>query len=357
MKVSVITVVYNAANAIGETLESVFAQRGADVEIESIVVDGGSTDGTVEVVKAMFSGVASAGNLTCRLISERDEGIYDAMNKGIRASSGEWVNFMNAGDVFSSNKAVSDLLHGVGNLDDVDVVFGNARRIEGRTITEEYAGDNYSLLKRGLYFRHNAALVRRQTHLKFLYALSLKKRLTFSLDSEAFHRMFVHGVRFQFVNVNVVDYLREGASNNIPRHAYNNFLIQTEFSPTLVDWIRFVPRLIRAVRFFQILFIGWERVFLSVRRLFPQWLLPESIALRLMLAKVGRDVHFAGRIKVKAPHFLTIGNGVSIGRNCVFDATAKIWIGDSATIPDGTRLLTSHRSSGRYSVVQKPVFA
>lgn len=92
MKISVVTVCLNSARTIGQTLESVKMQEHEDVE--HIVVDGVSTDGTLDIVKRHSSRVA-------RLISEPDRGLYDAMNKGIAAANGEYLGFLNADDVYA----------------------------------------------------------------------------------------------------------------------------------------------------------------------------------------------------------------------------------------------------------------
>jgi glycosyltransferase involved in cell wall biosynthesis len=104
--ISVVTVVYNGAAVIGRTLASVAEQRGE--HIEYIVVDGGSTDGTMEQVR-------DSGLRVDRLISERDHGIYDAMNKGARLARGEYLYFLNAGDTFCApdvlQRAAELLMH------------------------------------------------------------------------------------------------------------------------------------------------------------------------------------------------------------------------------------------------------
>ena len=93
MKISVITVCYNSAKTIGNTLRSVREQTHSD--IEHIIVDGSSDDDTLKVVKAEGLHVA-------KVVSERDKGIYDAMNKGIALASGEIVAFINADDFYAS---------------------------------------------------------------------------------------------------------------------------------------------------------------------------------------------------------------------------------------------------------------
>ncbi len=119
MKVSVVTVCRNSAGSIGRTLESFFAQDHPDKEL--VVVDGGSTDATLEVVRS-FSGKGLV------LISEPDRGVYDAMNKGLRAFTGDGVGFLNADDRFHDTGALSAIAEGLARADvvhgDLDMVLG-----------------------------------------------------------------------------------------------------------------------------------------------------------------------------------------------------------------------------------------
>src|SRR4051812_22270712 len=96
--ISLITAVFNAEKTIGDTLRSSLSQ---DYEwVERIVIDGGSNDGTMAVVEDFRSRLD-------RIISEPDRGIYDALNKGIRASTGEVVGFLHADDIFANDSALS----------------------------------------------------------------------------------------------------------------------------------------------------------------------------------------------------------------------------------------------------------
>jgi glycosyltransferase involved in cell wall biosynthesis len=100
MKISVVTVVYNCVDTIEGCIQSVIAQDYTDVEF--IVVDGGSKDGTVDIIKKYSTGIA-------RFVSEKDNGIYDAMNKGIRMATGDVVGILNADDFFYSNTTLSEI--------------------------------------------------------------------------------------------------------------------------------------------------------------------------------------------------------------------------------------------------------
>jgi glycosyltransferase involved in cell wall biosynthesis len=103
MKISIITVSYNSSDTIQETIESVLSQQ--DCNIEYIVVDGKSKDGTVDIIKKnepRFNG-------RMRWISEPDQGIYDALNKGIRLATGDIIGFLHSDDVFASSSVIKTI--------------------------------------------------------------------------------------------------------------------------------------------------------------------------------------------------------------------------------------------------------
>lgn len=116
MKISIITVAFNAARTIADTLESVAAQTHP--EIEHIVVDGASTDSTLEIIQRHRKHIS-------RLISEPDQGIYDAMNKGLASATGEVIGFLNADDVYADN-GVLERVSAIMAKDDLDALFGDA---------------------------------------------------------------------------------------------------------------------------------------------------------------------------------------------------------------------------------------
>jgi len=112
MRLSIITPTLNSVKTVGRAIDSVLSQ---DFEhIEHIVIDGKSTDGTLDVVK-QYSQV--------KLISEPDSGIYDAMNKGIAASSGDWVYFLGSDDYFFDERVLKDL--GSFFASDLDIFYGD----------------------------------------------------------------------------------------------------------------------------------------------------------------------------------------------------------------------------------------
>jgi len=115
MKITIITVCYNASSTIGETIKSVINQSYKNLEY--IIIDGESTDGTKEIIenyKKIFPII---------YISEKDNGIYDAMNKGLDLATGDYLNFMNADDYFFNNTVVEEVVPFLNKQ--YDIVYGN----------------------------------------------------------------------------------------------------------------------------------------------------------------------------------------------------------------------------------------
>lgn len=118
MKISIITATYNSERTLRDTLDSILAQTHQD--IESIIVDGASKDGTIDVIREYeprFDG-------RMRWISEPDKGIYDAMNKGIQMASGDVIGVLNSDDFYYDERVVEDIANAFSQKD-IDCVYGN----------------------------------------------------------------------------------------------------------------------------------------------------------------------------------------------------------------------------------------
>jgi glycosyltransferase involved in cell wall biosynthesis len=116
---TVITVVYNAKDNIEGCIESVLAQKIHGLEY--IIIDGGSTDGTLDVIKRYD------GKIT-RLISERDSGLYDAMNKGLKLATGRFIHFLNSDDRYASSQVLASI---IPKLDPAAMCYGQMHYIDG----------------------------------------------------------------------------------------------------------------------------------------------------------------------------------------------------------------------------------
>lgn len=115
MKISVITIVYNAQDTIKRCIESVISQNYNNIEY--IIIDGGSTDASLQIINQYKSHIQV-------LVSEPDQGIYDAMNKGIRLATGEIVGTLNADDFFADQEVISAVAQ-VFSANSVGIVYGN----------------------------------------------------------------------------------------------------------------------------------------------------------------------------------------------------------------------------------------
>jgi glycosyltransferase involved in cell wall biosynthesis len=116
MRVSIITVAYNSASTIEETIKSVLSQE--DVEIEYIIIDGGSTDNTPQIIECFKEKI----NI---IVSEPDRGIYDAMNKGIRLASGDIIGVLNSDDIYADNQVIRDVIQQFSSNPNLDILYGN----------------------------------------------------------------------------------------------------------------------------------------------------------------------------------------------------------------------------------------
>ncbi len=154
--ISIITVNLNNLSGLKKTLQSVLEQDYP--EIEYLIIDGGSIDGSAEFIK-------SNENKFSYWISEKDSGIYDAMNKGIAKAKGEYLLFLNSGDFFSSKESISKLIYGNSNY---DIIYGNIAMNKTSSLEVVKYPANLSLN----YFRyatlpHQASLIKKNLFLNY----------------------------------------------------------------------------------------------------------------------------------------------------------------------------------------------
>jgi len=206
ISLTIITPVLNGANTIEACLNSVASQRTDIAHIEHIVIDGGSVDRTLEVV-SRFPGV--------RVISEPDEGIFDAMNKGIRLARGEVVGILNADDWYEPGALRGVLARFEWGGSDLGVVYGDQRRwtVEG---TPYLVTPHHKRLKGwqrylGMPLRHGSMFVRKQVYERLgTYNI----RYTLTADYELTLRLLASDVPMAYLPTVLVN-MREGGAGNV----------------------------------------------------------------------------------------------------------------------------------------------
>lgn len=184
-KISVITVNFNMAGEIAGTLDSILAQTYPN--LETIVIDGGSTDGSREII-------AGYSPRLSYWMSERDRSLYDGMNKGVHAATGEWVLFMNAGDCFAAPDALSCAFN--ESHDDADVLYGHhIRRYVEQGIDRLIRAEAPEVLPLRMHCSHQALLMRRTILLERPFVLDI-----LIADYDAILAAFISGRRFKLVD-------------------------------------------------------------------------------------------------------------------------------------------------------------
>ena len=221
MIVTIITVCRNHAQELERTIRSVESQTWQ--EKEYLVIDGASTDDSLDVIKAHEASIT-------RWVSEPDQGIYDAMNKGVKMAQGEWVIFMNAGDTFAGDDTLQRVF---GNPLDADVIYGDV--IKGELVKKAEAPRN----AHRMFYCHQSAFVRTSCLREFPFDI----RHRMSADFKQVKQMFLSGKRFRQLDFPVANFDTQGVSNkNRSAGLYDNIQVIRE-TDRLWEQVRLLPRL------------------------------------------------------------------------------------------------------------------
>lgn len=194
---SIITVNFNDSVGLQNTIESVLRQSYGNFEF--IVIDGGSTDGSEKILKDNSKGIT----FWC---SEPDDGIYNAMNKGVKHAKGEYVLFLNAGDVFHSSSVLEEV---ACQLDDKDIVSGYALR-DGDTVLNIHE-KNILMMFFHSTFSHQATFIKKELFANYQYDESLR----FVSDWKAWVDWVILGNKtYKYIDTIVADYDFNGISSD-----------------------------------------------------------------------------------------------------------------------------------------------
>ncbi|MCH5306809.1 MAG: glycosyltransferase [Prevotella sp.] len=207
MRISIVTATYNSVKTLGDTIKSVQEQTYGDIEY--IIVDGGSNDGTLELIQRyepLFNG-------RMKWISEKDDGIYDAMNKGIKMATGDIVGFLNSDDYFTTNDVIERMAVTFDN--NIDAVYGDIHFIRNgqpdrciRYYSSKYFRPLW--LRFGFMPAHPSFYCRREVYNRVgLYKTDYK----IGSDYEMMVRLFmVHHIRAKYFPIDFVTMRIGGAS-------------------------------------------------------------------------------------------------------------------------------------------------
>lgn len=204
MTISIITITYNSAKTLQRALESVQSQTYKD--IEHIVVDGASTDGTKELIAAY-----AKQHPNVRWVSEKDDGIYNALNKGIRMATGDVIGFLHSDDVLYSPDSIGHIAAAFGD-ETVDVVYGDLQYCNGGKVVRRWKSNDFnpSALKYGWMPPHPTVYVRSKVYQEVgLY----DDWFHISADYDMILRIFTAGYQTRYIPEVLVSMETGGASN------------------------------------------------------------------------------------------------------------------------------------------------
>jgi len=216
MRISVITVCFNAVTTIADAARSILSQKSSSdfpFQIEYIVVDGGSTDGTIESLEPFRKRIDV-------FISEPDNGIYDAMNKGIQAATGDVVAILNADDVYASTDVLARVA-GTFRETGAEAVYGDLNYVDANDVTTVLRRWRSGAFRPGAFRRgwmppHPALFMRRSCYERLgLFTLALRSAADYELMLRFIHR---HGMTLAYLPETLVMMRAGGVSNASFKH-------------------------------------------------------------------------------------------------------------------------------------------
>lgn len=204
MTISIITITYNSAKSLQRALDSVQSQHYKD--IEHIIVDGASTDGTKDLIAAY-----AKQHPNVRWVSEKDDGIYNALNKGIRMATGDVIGFLHSDDVLYSSDSIGHIAAAFGD-ETVNVVYGDLQYCNGGKVVRRWKSNDFnpSALKYGWMPPHPTVYVRRKVYEQ---VGEYDEWFRISADFDMMIRIFKAGYRSKYIPEVLVSMETGGASN------------------------------------------------------------------------------------------------------------------------------------------------
>lgn len=203
MKISIITVSYNAEKTIEQTILSVINQTYSNIEY--IIIDGYSSDNTVDIIKKYQ-------DLIAYWISEEDSGIYNAMNKGINLATGDYIQFLGSDDSLVSNDIIEKIVYNIKKYKYPDVLSTPVWAVEEKSRYERLMNNNISLenIKKGMMLPHQGIFLKTSIMKEYKFNEVYK----ISSDFELILKCVVNNKRFTFIDIPTVFFSIGGVSSN-----------------------------------------------------------------------------------------------------------------------------------------------
>ena len=238
MTLSIITINYNNSQGLLKTLNSVLAQTCT--QFEHVIVDGASTDNAVEIIKQYEKDTTSRG-IKVVWVSEKDKGIYNAMNKGIMMASGEYIQILNSGDCLAADTVVADMYSALKDKEYPEILYGNMTKVDasekviGKSKETPYSFHNYFVST----LNHDCAYIKRilfDNEQYGLYDETLKIVSDWKWYTEA---IGLGRVKPVYVNIDVTIFDAEGISEtNLKLRNEERAKVLKEITPPAV-WVDF----------------------------------------------------------------------------------------------------------------------
>lgn len=251
MKISIITTTFNSDATVAKTFESVLAQTFRDIEY--IVVDGASTDNTLDIIKkyeAVFNG-------QMQWLSEKDTGVYDAMNKGLARVTGDIVGFLNSDDFFTDNDCLQAVIEAF-TANDIDAIYGNVHYVHSDdldTMVRFYSSKRFrpNLMRLGFMPAHPSFYCKREIYNKYgVFDTSYKIASDFEL---LLRFIYVHKIKTKYIPKDFVTMRTGGLStsgfrshNQIMKDHHKALKVNNVYSNFFILCLRYIYKSYEVVK-------------------------------------------------------------------------------------------------------------
>lgn len=195
MKISIITVTFNCQNTISKTIESVISQTYKNLEY--IVIDGNSNDNTKNIINKYKENITT-------FISENDNGIYDALNKGIKLAKGEFIVILHSGDIFYNKSTIEHSINEIGNYINTDIFFSNIlfiENIENKRILRKYSSKYFKpfMFRFGFMPAHTSVIIRKKCFEDIGY-YNIEYKIASDFDL-LFNFIYINKIKYKYIDM------------------------------------------------------------------------------------------------------------------------------------------------------------